>query len=598
MREVWRALRDVIPLLPGRARLFLTTYIAATTVLSLFDVAAMGLLVLIITPVASGTTVTLPALGEMPESATPWLLLIACTIIVLKSAASVWLHRIATRQFAHYEYQMGERLLRAYLNATWEERSKRSTVDFTRIIDAGVSMVIGGLILAVLLIPGNVLTIVLTLGVLVVAQPATALVTLGYLGVVALLLNQAVTKRTLRAAETDIQNSFRISRLLLEMVEALKEITLRGRLGEVQAVVGRHREDAVRARAQKAFLMAIPRYAYEVALIGGVIVIGGTGYVVGGLQAAIVAVALFAAAGVRLIPALTAIQNSMISASGSLPLVRDVVSSLRGAEANQTNALTVDDRSPLPANPRRLEFRDVHFAYEPDKPVLRGLDLDVPFGSSVALVGPSGAGKSTLVELLLGLRTPTEGSITIDAVPLDDVIHAWRSRIGYVPQRVTLFDGTLGQNVALTWEEDYDRDKVLEVLEKAQLTSLVESRDLGLDARLGERGTTLSGGQQQRLGIARALYADPLVLVLDEATSSLDTKTEDDVIRAIRSLRGEVTVVAIAHRISTIRDYDTICYLERGRILGQGTFDELTAAVPAFGLQAQLAGLAEELDGA
>src|SRR5690606_3887852 len=129
--------------------------------------------------------------------------------------------------------------------------------------------------------------------------------------------------------------------------------------------------------------------------------------------------------------------------------------------------------------------------------------------------------------------------------------HGWRRRVGYVPQRVALFDGTIGQNVALTWNEDYDREKVAEVLEKAQLTSLLESRAQGIDARIGERGVSLSGGQQQRLGIARALYSDPLVLVLDEATSSLDTKTEDDVVRAIRGLIGEVTLIAVAHRIST-----------------------------------------------
>ncbi len=188
---------------------------------------------------------------------------------------------------------------------------------------------------------------------------------------------------------------------------------------------------------------------------------------------------------------------------------------------------------------------------------------------------------------------PTSGTILIDGTPLPDVIHAWRSRIGYVPQRVTLFDGTIGQNVALTWDDDYDRDKVIEVLEKAQLSSLIESRGHGIDERIGERGVTLSGGQQQRLGIARALYSDPLVLVLDEATSSLDTKTEDDVVRAMKALHGEMTLIAVAHRISTIKDYDQICYLDRGRILGKGTFQELAASVPQFGLQVKLAGVSD-----
>ena len=167
----------------------------------------------------------------------------------------------------------------------------------------------------------------------------------------------------------------------------------------------------------------------------------------------------------------------------------------------------------------------------------------------------------------------------------------WRSRVGYVPQQVALFDGSIAQNVALTWDDDFDQDRVVDALERAQLMSLVESREHGIHEKIGERGVSLSGGQQQRIGIARALYADPLVLVLDEATSSLDTKTEDDVTQAIRALRGEITLISVAHRISTIKDYDQICYLDGGQILGKDTFRALADQLPQFGLQVALAGL-------
>jgi len=437
-----------------------------------------------------------------------------------------------------------------------------------------------------------VLTIVLTLAVLIVAEPETALVSLGYLGGVAVLINQMVSKRTLRAARSNRDYSHRVARLLVEMVDAMKELTLRGRLDQIQGVVGRHRRGAVKARASLAFLAIIPRYSYEAALIGGILVVGGTGYLRGGLDAAFVAVALFGAIGLRLVPALTGIQSSMISATSSLPWVHDVVYDLRGAEANATDALGGTDAKELPETPNTLDLSDIQFRYPTGtESVLRGLNLTVPLGSSLGIVGPTGSGKSTLVDLLLGLRLPTSGLITVDGTPMPDVVRAWRSRIGYVPQRVTLFDGTIGQNVALTWEEDYDRDKVVEVLEKAQLSSLITSRKHGIDERIGERGVSLSGGQQQRLGIARALYSDPLVLVLDEATSALDTKTEDDVVQAIKALQGEVTLIAVAHRISTIKDYDQICYLDQGVILGKGSFRELAASVPQFSLQVQLAGL-------
>src|SRR5690606_32810959 len=313
------------------------------------------------------------------------------------------------------------------------------------------------------------------------------------------------------------------------------------------------------------------------------------------LSAAIVAVALFAAAGIRIIPSLTGIQASVISATSSVPWVRDVVADLRGAESSAAvDALSGTDVAELPESPKVLKLSDIEFRYpSTTESVLTGLSLDVPLGSSLGIVGPSSSGKSTTIDLLLGLRAPTAGRIDVDGIPLSDVVHAWRSRIGYVPQRVTLFDGTIAQNVALTWDDDYDRDKVVEVLEKAQLGSLIASREGGIDERIGERGMSLSGGQQQRLGIARALYSDPLVLVLDEATSSLDTKTEDDIVTALRALHAAATTAAVAPRITTIRDYDRICYLAQGRILGIGTFGELAATVPQFGLQVQLAGLGE-----
>lgn len=594
MKSLWSSLRDFLPLLPGRARRFLSIYVACTAILALFDVAAMGLLVLVISPVAAGTPVVLPVLGEQPESATPWVLLVACGLIIVKSALAVAMHAVAVRQFAIYEFEIGARMFRAYVSSSWEERSKRGTVEFTRIADTGISVAISSLVLSLLTVPGNVLTILLTLGVLIVAQPVIALVSLSYLGIVAVILNQVVTKRTLQASQLNLDLSFRVATLLTEMVEALKELTLRGRLEQVQAVVGRHRRGAVKARASLSFLSIIPRHSYEAALIGGFLLVGGTGYVSGGITAAVVAVALFAAAGVRLIPALTAIQGAFITAIASVPWVRDVVDDLRGAEANVVDALGGVDAAKLPPNPETLKLKDIRFTYPTGMaPVLHNLDLEVPLGSSLAVVGPSGSGKSTLIDILLGLRVPTEGAISIDGLPLRDVIHAWRSRIGYVPQRVTLFDGTIGQNVALTWDEDYDRDKVKEALHKAQLESLISSRKGGIDERLGERGMSLSGGQQQRLGIARALYSDPLVLVLDEATSSLDTKTEDDVVQAIKALHGQVTIIAVAHRISTIKDYDQICYLDSGRILGKGSFKELAQSLPQFGLQVQLAGLAE-----
>lgn len=224
---------------------------------------------------------------------------------------------------------------------------------------------------------------------------------------------------------------------------------------------------------------------------------------------------------------------------------------------------------------------------------MREVGLTLPFGSVAALVGASSAGKSTMVDLMLGLLSPSEGTVTVDGIPLDQVTRWWRSRVAYVPQEVSLFDSTVAQNVALTWSADFDRERVREALAMAQLLDVIEEREGGIDAPIGERGLALSGGQRQRLGIARALYAQPLVLVLDEATSALDTRTEAAVAAAIAELRGSTTVVSVAHRLSTVKNADTIFFMSGGRLVGAGPFDELAATVPEFAQQVKLAGLGD-----
>jgi len=211
---------------------------------------------------------------------------------------------------------------------------------------------------------------------------------------------------------------------------------------------------------------------------------------------------------------------------------------------------------------------------------------------AIGLAGGPGSGKSTMVDIILGLLEPTSGEITIDDVPLAELREAWRRRVGYVPQEVAVFDATIGQNVALTWGGDYDRERARAALERARLWDLVDAKPEGLDASVGERGMGLSGGQRQRLGIARALYAEPLVLVLDEATSALDTHTESQVTTAIEGLGGGITRVVVAHRLATIMRSDRIFFLRDGKLAGSGTFAELVAQHPDFARQAELAGLA------
>ncbi|MDR6866308.1 ATP-binding cassette subfamily C protein [Microbacterium resistens] len=596
MKRIWPVLKDLLPLLPQGAQRYFMGYMIATTLITALDVVAMSLLAVIIGPALAGGKLVLPVVGEVKPEVLPLLALAACLLIILKSVLSVVLHWFATRRFARYELEIGDRMFKAYINSSWEERSKRSVAEITRIADGGIANTMSGFLLPLMRVPSSLFTFLLIIGVLLVVDPMTSVIALVYLSLVAFLVHQVVTKRALEAATVNRNYSYRVAILMTEMMEALKELSLRNRLADVAQLVSDSRHHSVRARANSSFLGVVPAFAFESALIGGVILIGGVAFAQGGITAALSSVALFTATGFRLIPAITGIQGGIVQAVASIPSATDVIGDLNAAEKDMKLSQTPVDTAEIAESPQLLRLRDVRFRYpNAEEDVIKGLSLDIPLGSSLGIVGPSGAGKSTLIDLLLGLSQPTSGEIAIDGEPLRTVLRQWRSRVGYVPQRVALFDGSLAQNVALTWTEEIDRDRVMHALERAQLADLVSSRVGGLDERIGERGVSLSGGQQQRLGIARALYTDPLVLVLDEATSSLDTKTEDEVTKAIHRLKGEVTLISVAHRLSTIKNYDRVCYLDGGVIAAQGTFSEVAGAHPAFAEQVALAGLAGEI---
>ncbi len=229
-----------------------------------------------------------------------------------------------------------------------------------------------------------------------------------------------------------------------------------------------------------------------------------------------------------------------------------------------------------------VSVRALTFAYadQPDELVLRGVDLNIPSGPSVAIVGSSGAGKSTFVDLLLGLHRPSSGLIPAGDTNIYDNLPAWQRQVAVVPQDVTLLDETLGANIA--FDEAIDTGRLAEALDRAQLSDLVRSLPQGLDTEIGERGVRLSGGQRQRIGIARALYRRPALLVLDEATSALDNETERRLTETIDSLKGTMTMVIVAHRLSTVRHCDQLIFMSEGRVATVGTFDEVAALNDEF----------------
>ncbi|MDF1479158.1 ABC transporter ATP-binding protein [Leifsonia sp. H3M29-4] len=591
MKSVLRLYREVVAVFPLGGRRFLNLYAALLASLAIFDAAALGLLALVIAPLAAGTPVALPLLGELEPIGVIWTILAICALMVSKGVLALVVTWWATRRIPRFEVAIGDRLLRAFLSAPWRDRLRKNSNDIMRLSDSGVDITVNSFVLPGATLLGEVVSLVAVIATLAVVQPVIAVTTLLYLLLLGAVLFFWIARHARIAGEVNIENSIRTSRLILEIVAAMKEVTLRNKEPEVADVVEAARTRSARARANIYFLGQVPRYALEAGLVGGFVAIGGVGLLIGGIEQALAGVALFALAGFRVAPSVIRFQSVLSQMIAISEYPRLMLAELRDTERGKDEIAERTVRS-LPEAPKRIALERVSFQYAPDAiPALDDVSLEIELGTTVAFVGASGSGKSTMVDLLLSLLEPTAGTISVDGVPLTELRTAWRARVGYVPQEVALFDATIAQNVALTWGLDYDPERVRRALEQAQLWDLVAAREGGVDARVGERGLALSGGQRQRLGIARALYSEPLVLVMDEATSALDTHTESQVTGAIRELAGGITKIVVAHRLATIMDSDRIFFMRDGKLVGSGTFEDLVSRFPDFSRQAQLAGL-------
>ncbi len=592
MKFVFGLYREVIAELPREAKRFISVYSWLLASLAVFDAAALGLLALVIGPLAANTPVTLPFFGELDFAGVIIAILVICALMIVKGVLATLVMWWGTRRIAKYQVLVGDRLFRAYIHAPWTLRLKKNSSDMLRFSDGGVDVMINTFLLPGATLLGEAVSLVVVVGTLAVIQPGIAVITLLYILLLGAVLYLWIAKHARIAGDVNMHATIKTSRLILEIMSTMKEIALRNREDTVADVVESTRTESSRARANSYFLGQVPRYVLESGIIGGFVVVGGAGFLLGGQQAAITAIAMFGLAGFRMAPSVTRFQSIMSQMLSSAAYPRRVLDELHETEAL---VATTSDRPslPVPENPKRITVEDVTFRYSPEAaPAVRDVSLEIPLGSFVAFVGASGSGKSTMIDLLLSLLDPTEGAIRVDGTPLSDMTQAWRSRVGYVPQDVALFDSTIAENVALTWENDYDPARVRRSLEQAQVWDIVSAREGGIESAVGERGISLSGGQRQRLGIARALYVDPLVLVMDEATSALDTKTEALVSESIANLSGDRTVIVVAHRLSTIRKADRIFFMRDGEVVAHGTFAELVATVPDFAHQAALAGLA------
>jgi len=590
-----------MPLLDRRTRRGLLLAIPASAILGFLEGVGFGLIFPLIQVLAAPES--LKSKGGMLSRAYEWsglrsstefLVLVGSLIfglLLLKSLLAILYLRWQTKLLSKGEADVAIRLFRQYLFAEYSFHIGRHSSELIRNVQTLVSRMFGQMLLPLVQLLAETFLILAIVVTLIIVDPVAATASLGTLGITALAYLRIFGRRTRGLGAEDVAIQRETQHQIQEALGGVKTLHALGCLEPVAKQYGVTRRELARVRQKQLFLNQLPRYLLETALIVALVIIVLVILVSRTGAHAVASLGLLAAGSFRLMPSLGRVLTASNSATAARTSAEVVVAEF--GMFPPVDQIGRDDVKPLSFE-RDLRLENLSFVYPgSNEPVLREIDLVLARGESVGLVGSSGAGKTTLVDLILGLLRPTSGRLLVDGEPIEgDRLMAWRRTVGYVPQDVFLFDDTIRHNIAVGLDDDeIDGEQVDRAIELAQLMDLMAELPDGLETSLGERGVRLSGGQRQRIGIARALYGRPKMLVLDEATSALDGVTEAAITATVEALHGQLTMLVIAHRLTTVRRCDRIVLLSAGTVAGAGAFDDLAQSSEHFGALVRVAGL-------
>jgi ATP-binding cassette, subfamily B, bacterial PglK len=422
-------------------------------------------------------------------------------------------------------------------------------------------------------------------------DPWATLASVLYFGLIAIVMQYFVGSLMSQAGKIAAEGAIKANTAISDLLSVFRELLVLGKREKYIEGIYRARVAAADSSAKQYYLSGMPRYIIEAALLVGVALFVLSQALSGDIVQSAATIGVFLSGGFRLTAALLPLQNSLLTIKGAIPLARTAQEILelkengKGHARQNIVAPNSGDSPSIATNsgPIGVRLVNVSFSYPgAEHPAIKLVTFEISPGSLVALMGPSGAGKSTIADLLCKVLTPSSGSIIRTENDGDQIRSGRLERVSYVPQRPGLVSGTILDNVALAVEDSkVDRVQALEALRLAHLDDLVSELPEGLDTPLGKLQDGLSGGQMQRLGLARALYTKPGLLVMDEATSALDAESEAEIQKALDEMRGKVTVVLIAHRLNTIQHADKVILIEEGQVKDSGTFKEIVARNPS-----------------
>lgn len=482
----------------------------------------------------------------------------------------------AQLRFIHMrEYTLSRRLMDKYLNQKYSWFLNHHSADLGKNILAEVGLIISGYLKPLINLIAQGLVCISIILLLVLTDPKLAFITGFTLCSAYGIIFFSIRKYLSKIGKKRLSNNELRYLSIIEAFGAAKEIKIGGLEKNYIDKFSNPAETYARTTASARILGRLPHFFFEAIAFGGVMLI--ILYLMtqkGSFNNALPILSLYIFAGVRLMPAIKQIYASFVSFTFVEPSLNRLYQDIKNLNSNN---ITKNEK--IVNFKESIRLKNIYYTYpNSSKETLHDMNLNIPIKSTIGLIGSTGSGKTTTVDIILGLLSPQKGTLEVDGkIILDNNIRSWQKLIGYVPQNIFLTDDTISANIALgTKSEDINLENVQKASKIANLHKFViEELPQKYETKIGERGIRLSGGQRQRIGIARALYNNPKILILDEATSSLDNDTEKSVMDAVDNLSKEITIILIAHRLNTVKRCDEIFLLEKGQIIKKGSFREL-----------------------
>jgi len=518
----------------------------------------------------------------------------AIFFFIMKTILSVYFLRRTLRYMSIRNAQISSSLVSKMLNRPVEKIFSKSIQHQIYNVTGGVERLVGGAVTNLVVIASDLVLLLVILIGLMLVDPVTSIGTFFVFTGIGFLLYFLLHKRVAILNSKFTYESIYFNQKVSEGINSFRDLFIKGGREFYVNEIRKTKMKLAGYDAEIKFIPNISKYTIEISVILGIAVVAGIQFYLFDSNRAIAVISVFLAASSRIAPAIIRLQQNVIAVKSSFSAAQptfDLIDELNGVqELERTETLITTNHKDFSP---RVNLKNLKFTYsDAINDTIQDISLEISEGKFIAFVGPSGGGKSTLVDLVLGLLAPSSGSISISGLTPVDAIKKWPGSIGYVPQDVFIENSTVKENICLGFNPELVQDDLVwQALDLADLSEFVKGLEGQLSYRISDAGKNLSGGQRQRLGIARALLTKPKIVIFDEATSALDAETENRVSESILKLTGECTVIFIAHRLSVVRSADMIYYIDKGRIVNQGTFEELRSINADFNNQANFMGI-------